>query len=131
MQVEKLRISKPGKGSAAARKRQQAVPDAELLTKYQRSLAQFRQQKLARGDKESMTMERLKGFSARLKSGRTGLQPDGAETSTEEKAKDTLLKEEPVESRGDGYDGKVNRDVDHRTYLPAAWRVRSLPNALV
>jgi hypothetical protein len=41
------------------------------------------------------------------------------------------LKEEPVESRGDGYDGKVNRDVDHRTYLPAAWRVRSLPNALV
>ena len=27
----------------------------------------------------------------------------------------------------EAYNGKVNKDIDHRAYLPAAWRVRSCP----
>jgi hypothetical protein len=133
MQVEKLKISKPGKGAAAVRKRRQDVPDMELLTKYERSLAQYRQQKLARGDKESLTVERLKGFAARLKSGRSGLNasfPAHAGTSCNEittgneKLESTAPEEASQEAGSVAYDGKVNRGADPRAYLPAAWRVR-------
>ena len=30
-----------------------------------------------------------------------------------------------AEEGEDGYDGKVRDDIDHRDYMPAAWRVRT------
>ena len=127
LQMDKLSMSKAGQGAAATRRRQQELPDAELLTKYQRSLARFRAQKLAKGDKEASTLEKLKSFSARLKAEKAdAAQADGAPPAAEPQRNDEREAEgvSAGADAGKGYDGKINNKIDHRTYLPAAWRVR-------
>jgi hypothetical protein len=129
--MEKLKMSKEGKGAAAARKRQAEVPDAALLTKYQASLAQFRQRKRDKGDAESATLARLKGFTARLKEQRRGgSNAESGAGALPGMAAYADAGEEAPDGGGAGaeaargYNGEVNKAIDHRSYLPAAWRVR-------
>jgi hypothetical protein len=116
-QMEKLRMSKAGAGAAASRKRQTVVPDAALLTKYQHSLAQFRQHKRAKGDRETATLSLLKSFTAKLKDQRKEGSTDGGLRSVAEGVGDEK------KNSGDGYGGKLKGGIDHRAYLPTAWRV--------
>lgn len=120
-------MSKEGKGAAAQRKRQNVVPDAALLTKYQRSLAQHRQRKRARGDADDETRARFRAFQERLKAEKSRVGP-----AADEEAGAANGTADGVAADGDrgskaeaqAYDGQVNKGIDHRAYLPAAWRVR-------
>jgi hypothetical protein len=67
MQIEKLKLTAQGKGAAAERKRQQEIPDAQLLTNFQRTLAEHRQRKRARGTQERDVMKKLRRFKSKLK----------------------------------------------------------------
>jgi hypothetical protein len=109
-------MSKEGKGAAAARKKQLEVADAELLTNYQLSLAQYRQRKRAKGDREQESLAKLRRFQARLKEGAV----DQAHVSQDQGEKAAG----GGQSDRKAYDGKLNSDIDHRAYMPASWRVR-------
>lgn len=134
--MDKLKMSKAGQGAAAVRRRQQELPDAELLTKYQRSLAHYRAQKLAKGDKEASTLEKIKTFSARLRAEKVdAAQQSGTADDASHAAKPTKAQGdadgEAEAAPGKGYDGEVNKKIDHRAYLPAAWRVRAPSDACI
>ena len=121
-------MSKEGKGAAAERKRQHVVPDAALLTKYQQSLAQYRQRKRVKGDSDAETLARLQSFTARLKAERlTGVAQGASDEAAAGSVPDSSASAAgKTVVDGQGYDGEVNKDIDHRAYLPPAWRVRSL-----
>ena len=109
------------------------VVDAELLTSYQHSLAKFKQRKVVKGDREKDVMARLKTFTTMLKKKpamATAIPEGGVLASLSVSVQDTVKGGEtsdPSNSKAvdgvSGYDGKVNKEMDHRTYLPAAWRV--------
>ena len=131
MQVDKLKLSKDGKGAASVRKQDSQVADAQLLTKYQQSLAQFRKRKLTKGDRENATMSKLRKFKARMKedgahvaSAARGVA-DAADGEAVNQAAPASDEQGQKPSAELAYDGKVNNNIDHRSYLPAAWRVRS------
>lgn len=108
LQVDKLKLSKEGKGAAASRKQKDEVPDAGLLTQYQLSLAQFRQRKRVKGDREKDLLGKLKTFQGKLK------EPAGAAAAAAGSSKAVDV-------------GSNGKEVDHRAYLPPAWRVRAAP----
>lgn len=67
MQIDKLKLTAQGQGAAAERKRQQEIPDAQLLTRFQHSLAEHRQRKRARGAQESGILGKLRDFKSKVK----------------------------------------------------------------
>ena len=116
--MDKLKMSKEGKGAAATRKKQSEVPDAALLTKYQESLARFRQQKRQKGDQDNASHARLKSFTAKLKEQRKVAKENGSS------ARPVVNEHSAADTAVPGYDGQVNNAIDHRSYMPTAWRVR-------
>ena len=124
--MDKLRLSKAGKGAAATAKRELQAQDVELLTRYQAALAQFRQRKRARGAAEGATMSRLKDFTSRLREQRKGGSTAVAGMEADGGAVSEAAAGQEADDGDKGYAGRVNRNIDHRAYMPAAWRVRLL-----
>eukprot|EP00798_Chlamydomonas_sp_ICE-L_P019221 gene19221-25841_t len=88
------------------------VEDADLLKPYQVMREKYKLHKRLLGDREKDTMARLAKFTANLKGG--------------SKSKSGEMKEGGQDDKEDvgaaGYNGKVRKDIDHNSYLPAAWR---------
>lgn len=120
-----MTFSKPGQGAAATSARLAQVADAELMTSYQASLAQFKQRKRAKGEREADVLARLKTFTTLLKQKPSDAAAAGMAAKS---AADAAMAAARVQSSAavgsSGYDGKVNRAIDHSAYLPPAWRVR-------
>jgi peptidyl-prolyl cis-trans isomerase SDCCAG10 len=117
--VDKLKLTAEGKGAAAGRKRMAEVPDAQLLTRFQQSLAEHRQRKRARGVQEQDVLNKLRSFKSHLQSGKSGKGSVPVKLSASETAAVGASKASAP------YSGQVNEDIDHRAYLPPAWRVRT------
>ena len=112
--IEELKMQTKAKGIgrlAAA----DAVADAELLKPWQLAREKYKQQKGRIGDREKDTMSRLRDFQHKLNSQDPNKKlPDHVEKATDRA---------PIEALG--YDGKVSTEIDHNSYLPAAWRLES------
>ncbi|KAG2482855.1 hypothetical protein HYH03_018246 [Edaphochlamys debaryana] len=95
----------------------QEVADADLLKPWQLQREKYKARKKAVGSREKDTLAKLSKFTAAL---RTAPAP-AVEAKEEAAAKG--------EGKGDGkggekaYAGQVRSDIDHRAYMPAAWRV--------
>lgn len=151
--VQKLHMSKAGKGAASKRAATKEVVNSELLTAHQRAVASIRQRKQLKGSQDKSTMDRLKQFSAMLdtrqptaetraptepaepdaRNGAASAQaaPVARDGAGGGKAKGLDEKTKGLDEKTKGpedaaYDGKVNSKIDHASYLPAAWRVRLL-----
>ncbi|PSC77004.1 peptidyl-prolyl cis-trans isomerase CYP57-like [Micractinium conductrix] len=144
---KRLRLADQGRGrksSAAvvAPSKQIKVADSELLTDWERKRQEYKQRKRLGGSREKQTLARLAAFQQELK---VSAQPGGADAAGKEPAAAAAAGgQEQQQQQGEkegggaaagkaaaaapkeggaGYDGKVRGDVDHRAYLPAAWRV--------
>ncbi|KXZ45505.1 hypothetical protein GPECTOR_54g247 [Gonium pectorale] len=107
------------------------VADADLLKPWQLSRERYKARKRAVGDREKETLARLSKFTAMLRSGpsqppkplsdapaKAGADAAGNDSSGGADA------DAAAGGKGDaGYAGKVRADLDHRAYMPAAWRV--------
>eukprot|EP00955_Chlamydomonas_euryale_P105352 365632-Chlamydomonas_euryale.AAC.16 len=83
---------------------------------------QYKQRKRLIGNREKDTLARLSKFSAALRgsgSGDAGRRPEPEVGAAALSGRGSG----GVGDDGKGYDGKVEADIDHTAYLPAAWRV--------
>lgn len=86
---------------------------SDFISDHQKIVAQYKRQKLSR-ERQADTLSKLKEFKSRLKDARSGASRDDAVSqATPASAADNAA-----------YDGKVNKNIDHRSYMPASWRVR-------
>lgn len=124
--------------------RQIEEQDRNLLTDWERRRQEFKARKRLTGNREKDTMSKLSAFMQKIK--KTG--PDGREIADaggkgSSKAIPAELpaqaptvaagdnaaapqkdrKEENLEDQEEGYAGKVDVGIDHRAYMPAAWRL--------
>ncbi|GLC42193.1 hypothetical protein PLESTB_000640900 [Pleodorina starrii] len=103
------------------------VADADLLKPWQLSREKYKARKRAVGDREKETLARLSKFTAALRGGpaTAASQPPAdaaAPADSAAAARDGAAAAAPADASG-GYSGKVRWDLDHRAYMPAAWRV--------
>jgi len=119
-----------------------AVADAELLKPWQLQRQQFKNKKHAIGDRQKTTLERLAAFKSKL-----GAAGTTTAAASDDNPDDNHHHHQQQQSKEAGsaaaaaaaagghgskvgavqdeaaYDGKVKGDIDHRAYMPAAWRV--------
>lgn len=97
-------------------KTSEEVADADLLKPWQLSREKYKQRKRLVGDREKDTLARLAKFQSVLRA------PDSAPAGG--KAAGGAVEAPDAAAASDkGYDGKVRDDIDHKAYMPAAWRV--------
>jgi len=118
-QMRERREEIAGKRGAAPRRPAKEVENAELLTTWQLSRARYKQQKRLTGAREKDTLAKLQRFQSKLSSSVTGGQAE-QETARSEAEDGEETAEAPS---GVAYDGRVREDIDHSSYMPAAWRV--------
>lgn len=85
-----------------------------FISDHQKSVAKYKRQKRSREERQADTLSQLKAFKTRLKDARSSV-------GIEEKTPQVALARA---SGNPAYDGKVNKNIDHRSYMPASWRVR-------
>eukprot|EP00887_Chlorella_sp_A99_P005820 scaffold1.g5820.t1 len=135
---KRSKLAELGRGRSSARaavlpSKQIKIADAELLTEWERRRQEYKQRKRLGGAREKDTAAKLAEFTQRLKAAGAKAAAKGAEE--ERKQQDEEGGKEA------GYDGKarrggsrsrgrarepgrwVRKDIDHRAYMPAAWRV--------
>ncbi|MEW5313077.1 MAG: hypothetical protein WDW38_004671 [Sanguina aurantia] len=95
------------------------VTDADLLKPWQVSRAKFKQRKQQMGGREKDTMAKLAKFMTVLRS--KGDAAPEAEPVIQPATSPKAAAAEDDDTQG--YDGKVDKKMDHKTYMPAAWRV--------
>ncbi|KAL4431122.1 hypothetical protein ABPG75_006378 [Micractinium tetrahymenae] len=144
---KRSRLAEQGRGrkSAAAvvvPSKQIKVADSELLTEWERKRQEYKQRKRLGGSREKETLQRLARFQEQLKAKAKADAAAAAEAAAGEAAGEAEAerrqrgaadaeggqqqhKEGQQGGReGDaGYSGRVREDIDHRAYMPAAWRV--------
>mmetsp|Transcript_25541 Transcript_25541/g.71433 ORF Transcript_25541/g.71433 Transcript_25541/m.71433 type:complete len:546 (-) Transcript_25541:265-1902(-) len=100
----------------AAPRRAGEVENTELLTDWQRKRAEYRQRKRLTGAREKETLAKLQKFQKKMVS--APVKSDAEEAPPQQEG-------QPGGTAGDGeaYDGKVDKQLDHKAYMPAAWRV--------
>ncbi|KAL4859368.1 Peptidyl-prolyl cis-trans isomerase CYP57 [Chlorella vulgaris] len=106
--------------------RQIKVADSELLTDWERKRQEYKQRKRLGGGREKETLQRLAQFGQELKAATTQAAPaEQQQQQKEQQAAEQQNGQQPALAKeGDaGYDGKVREDIDHRAYMPAAWRI--------
>lgn len=121
-------LSKAARTSAAvvAPSRQIKVQNRELLTDWERRRQEYKERKRLGGRREQDTMSKLKSFLGKMKSagGKEGSSAETAHAGGEQGAvapgSTALQAGEEVEA---GYNGEIDKDLDHRKYMPAAWRL--------
>ncbi|GAB4822798.1 hypothetical protein N2152v2_009844 [Parachlorella kessleri] len=106
------------------------IEDAELLTGWERKRQEYKQRKRLGGDRQKATLARLAKFAASLQAKPA---PTAAATAAVAVASAGAAEAVPSQAAaagvaagaagGEGYRGEVRQDVDHRAYMPAAWRV--------
>ena len=85
-----------------------------FISDHQKIVAQYKRQKFTREERQADTLSKLKEFKSRLKDARSGASRD-----------DAVMQATPASAADNAaYDGKVNTNIDHRSYMPASWRVR-------
>ncbi|PRW58227.1 peptidyl-prolyl cis-trans isomerase CYP57 [Chlorella sorokiniana] len=128
---KRSRLAEQGRGrksSAAvvAPSRQIKVADSELLTDWERKRQEYKQRKRLGGSREKETLARLAKFRQGLKSKPVPApEKAGAEAERQQGAQPAAASEQQQQQGKDnaGYSGKVREDIDHRAYMPAAWRI--------
>ena len=114
--------------------RPDAVADADLLKPWQAAREAFKNKKRAIGDRQRDTLARLAAFTGKLRGGGEGEDEEGGSGGG---GKEQRRQKQQKAGSGGGskeggggegeeeehYDGRVKQSVDHRAYLPAAWRV--------
>ena len=130
--------------------RQMQVQDRNLLSAWEQKRQEFKERKRLTGNREKDTMSKLSSFMNKIKNkpkpsagdGKTtekelsankgGLQAPKsekqelrAEEGPSRKDKNLEAKEKDLVEEGEeeGYAGKIDSDIDHRAYMPAAWRL--------
>ncbi|KAI3433422.1 hypothetical protein D9Q98_003237 [Chlorella vulgaris] len=107
--------------------RQIKVADSELLTDWERKRQEYKQRKRLGGGREKETLQRLAQFGKELKATQTkqAAPAEQQQQQKEQQAAEQQNGQQPASAKqGDaGYDGKVRKDIDHRAYMPAAWRI--------
>lgn len=134
---KRSRLEEQGRGrksSAAvvAPSRQLQLHDGELLTAWERKRQEYKERKRLGGHREQDTMSRLASFVGKLKAG-TGLAGDApaSKAAAPVAAPPPAVADAAAPAAGEeaeadeGYAGKVDGKVDHRAFLPAAWRFDS------
>ncbi|KAL4419176.1 hypothetical protein ABPG77_004899 [Micractinium sp. CCAP 211/92] len=131
---KRSRLAEQGRGrkSAAAvvvPSKQIKVADSELLTEWERKRQEYKQRKRLGGSREKETLQRLARFQDQLKSKAKAAAAEAAVERAQRGAADADAggqRQGPEGEQGAGeagYSGKVREDIDHRAYMPAAWRV--------
>lgn len=132
---KRSRLAEQGRGrkSSAAvvvPSKQIKVADSELLTDWERKRQEYKQRKRLGGSREKETLQRLARFQEQLKSKAKAAAAAEADAERAQRgaadadAGGQLQGAERGQVAGEaGYSGKVREDIDHRAYMPAAWRV--------
>lgn len=135
------------KAAIVAPSRQIQIQDIELLSTWEQRRQTYKERKRLAGHREKDTMSKLATFMQKISSskhgtfkekstsetgggggghnGETPLKPEkkeeeqGGLAEKNEARKDYKNKDE----EGRGYDGEIDKDIDHRAYMPAAWRL--------
>ncbi|WIA14398.1 hypothetical protein OEZ85_002925 [Tetradesmus obliquus] len=123
-----------------------AVADGELLKAFELSRQKYKTRKQQVGNRQKDTMARLAAFTSKLRTSQQQQQKQQEETQEEQQqaaaaaddeAKQQQESKSPADSSNaaaaaaaadEAYDGKVREDIDHRSYMPAAWRVDAYLN---
>lgn len=104
-------------GAVVAPSRQILVQDHELLTEWQRRRQEYKERKRLGGSRDRDTMSKLALFMEKIKDSKKQSGNSKYGGSQDE------LAEGSGELKEGGYGGKVDANIDHRSYMPAAWRV--------
>ncbi|GIL90281.1 hypothetical protein Vretimale_16331 [Volvox reticuliferus] len=105
------------------------VADADLLKPWQLSRERYKARKRAVGDREKETLARLSKFTAALRGGPEPAGPQlpdaaaGGGIGGNQSHDSAAVQSQAADVDMAGYAGKVRSDLDHRSYMPAAWRV--------
>lgn len=101
------------------------VADADLLKPYDIMREKYKQQKRRIGGREKETLARLAKFQAALRAAPAAAAASSAgagDNAATPGAGPSSAAHGPA-AAGSGYAGEVRTDIDHRAYMPAAWRV--------
>lgn len=122
---KRSRLAEQGRGKKSAAavvapSKQIKVADSELLTDWERKRQEYKQRKRLGGSREKETLQRLARFKQELKA----KAPEPAAEAAPAQQQQAQPAAPAAAQQGDaGYSGKVREDIDHRAYMPAAWRV--------
>jgi peptidyl-prolyl cis-trans isomerase SDCCAG10 len=123
------------KAAVVAPSRQIQIQDKDLLSTWEQRRQTYKERKRLAGHREKDTMSKLATFMQKISSKLTSTKPSndgggaGSSTNLEEKDKKDQTKKQLQPSGGnggggeEGYNGKIDEGIDHRTYMPAAWRL--------
>lgn len=113
----------------------QDVVDADLLKPWQVTREKYKQRKKRLGDREKDTLAKLQAFTSALRSKdipaasagppSANSKTIGTATAAQQNAVGTAREVPDAADAEDEplYNGEVRKDIDHRAYMPAAWRV--------
>ena len=121
------------KAAIIAPSRQIQIQDKDLITNWDQRRQEYKERKRLTGHREKDTMSKLATFMQKIGSKTAGKSSEKDASSTVDaksikekpevgKNGDTTGKNEEEKVTG-GYDGKVDDEIDHRAYMPAAWRL--------
>jgi peptidyl-prolyl cis-trans isomerase SDCCAG10 len=125
------------KAAIVAPSRQIQIQDKDLLTTWEQRRQTYKERKRLAGHREKDTMSKLATFMQKISSSKPKIPENttGGENSTRSKEENEQekggagehinggdIKNQKLEG-GKGYDGKVDENIDHRAYMPAAWRL--------
>ncbi|KAF8063750.1 CYP57 [Scenedesmus sp. PABB004] len=116
-----------------------SVPDGELLKAFELSRAKYKTRKQQVGGRQKDTLSRLAAFTSKLRASQQEQQHQQRQRQQQQHEQDAAAaaadagadaaKQQgaaaaaaAADGEQEAYDGKVRRDIDHRTYMPAAWR---------
>ncbi|KAF5842764.1 cyclophilin-like domain-containing protein [Dunaliella salina] len=116
-ELEAIRRNKRAYGKTSTAGGHEVV-DAELLKPWQLSRETYKQRKRITGSREKSTLERLQAFQSKLSKAQAA-----AIKADEDQKAEARVAAEAGASEKKGYAGKVDDSIDHKTYMPAAWRV--------
>jgi peptidyl-prolyl cis-trans isomerase SDCCAG10 len=113
----------PGtKSKAAIVAPSRQILDKDLLTTWEQKRQTYKERKRLVGHREKATMSKLATFMQKISSKHDSRGEPSLKLEKKEEKQGDL--EESLDQNGaKGYDGKIDKDVDHRSYMPAAWRL--------
>lgn len=95
--------------------RQIEIVDKDLLTNWQRRRQELKERKRVGGRREKDTINKLNAFMSKIQKPNDQNTDHPPSRSTVEPLLDSV--------QTSSYDGKVNTHLDHRAYMPPAWRI--------
>jgi len=149
--LEKTGPGTKSKAAIVAPSRQIQIQDKELLTTWEQRRQTYKERKRLAGHREKDTMSKLATFMQKISSkhattseavnasgtgvsggdnGKTSLKLErkneeqrGLEESGDGNGGGHIKSNENQQEGGKGYDGEIDKNIDHKSYMPAAWRL--------